>query len=267
MREKSGIVLFFAFWLLLGNAGEKSALGANGSVLTVKETQIEVFLGLEDGIYPEQELYIVRGRKLLGKLKVTFVGEATSWGEITSLEAGVVPVPGDQVTSSAPHAKSASKPATKTNTSSGIPSTPSSEADKNPATSSTTTTSALTPALTTQQKEFLSKKETGRKGKIYLVVGEQAGITLGRKDGLKEGDEVLVFQGNETVGKVKVKTLFEDYSLCDMMPSGGKTFKNGDAALFNPLLKVDDKKSEQKTEEKKDEKKDDKKDTPPSSTP
>lgn len=232
MREKAGIVLFFAFWLLLGNAGEKSALGANGSVLTVKETQIEVFLGLEDGIYPEQELYIVRGRKLLGKLKVTFVGEATSWGEITSLEAGVVPVPGDQVTSSAPHAKSASKPATKTNTISGTPSTPSSEADKNSATSSTTTTSALT----SQQKELLSKKEIGKKGKIYLVVGEQAGITLGRKDGLKEGDEVLVFQGNETVGKVKVKTLFEDYALCDMMPSGGKTFKNGDAALFNPSL-------------------------------
>lgn len=231
MREKAGIVLFFAFWLLLGNAGEKSALGANGSVLTVKETQIEVFLGLEDGIYPEQELYIVRGRKLLGKLKVTFVGEVTSWGEITSLEAGVVPVSGDQVTSSAPHAKSASKSTTNTKSS-----TPSSEADKNPATSSTATTTPLTPTLTTQQKELLSKKEIGKKGKIYLVVGEQAGITLGRKDGLKEGDEVLVFQGNETVGKVKVKTLFEDYALCDMVPSGGKTFKNGDAALFNPSL-------------------------------
>jgi len=67
------------------------ARAANGCVLTVKETQIEVFLGLEDGIYPGQELYILRGKKILGKMTLTFVGEFTSWGEITSLETGVVP--------------------------------------------------------------------------------------------------------------------------------------------------------------------------------
>lgn len=253
-------------------AGARAASAANGSVLSVKETQIEIFLGLDDGIYPEQELYLVRGRKLLGKLKVTFVGEMTSWGEIMSLEAGLVPVPGDQVTTSAPSAKSATKSTANTNTKSNNTATPSVDTTK-------TSVTVTTPdsSLTSQQKDLLSKKEIGKKGKIYLLVENQnqAGITLGKKDGLKDGDEVIVFQGNDIAGKVKVKTLFDDFALCEISPSKGKTFKKGDVVIFNPSLKVEEEKSgdkkeekkEEKTEEKKDDKKDDKKETSLPSTP
>ncbi len=260
----------------------KQIYAANGSVLTVKQTQIEFFLGIEDGIYTAQELYILRGRKILGKIQVTFVGEMTSWGDIVSLEAGDVPVPGDQISSSAPFVKNKTNvtlPVTKI-PSAPVTSTVTPAADKTktkspsttvttkvtPATVTTTntpspstTTSSITPSattstLTTQQKELLKKKEIGKKGTIYLVLENQAGITLGRKAGLKEGDEVVVFQGNEVAGKVKVKTLLEDYALCEIQPTSGKTFKKGDVVIFNPNLVVD-------------EKKDDKKETPPPASP
>lgn len=261
-KIKKMLALVFTAGVML--VGVHAARAASGSILTVKETQIEIFLGLEDGIYPDQELYIVRGRKLLGKLKVTYVGEMTSWGEIMSLEAGVVPAPGDHVTSAAPSSKGSSKPETNKTIKSSTTTTTTPEKDKTspPATNTTA-------PLTTQQKELLSKKAFGKKGKIYLLVENQnqAGITLGKKDGLKEGDEVVVFQENETAGTVKVKTLFEDFSLCELFPSKGKTFKKGDIVLFNPSMKIEGEKSEDKKEEKTEEKKEDKKESPLSSTP
>jgi len=97
--------------------------------------------------------------------------------------------------------------------------------------------------LTPQQKKLLSEKETGKSGKIYLLVENQnqAGITLGKKHGLKEGDEGIVFQGKEAVGKLKVKTLYENFALCEVFPSQGKTFQKGDVVVFYPFKKDEEK--------------------------
>lgn len=286
---KRCVKIFFAVFLLCSGFNLQ-AFAAMGSVLTVKQTQIEFFLGIDDGIYPDQELYILRHKKLLGKVKVTYVGEMTSWGEISSLETGVIPEPGDQISSSAPSEKNKPKTTTVKTATPTIPSTTAAVTttptlSETPVTPVKTTTVTVTPSSTSTtastpsnppaslQKQLLEKKELGKKGNVYLVIQNQAGITLGRKDGLKEGDEVVVFQGNEAAGKVKVKTLLEDYALCDMSPASGKTFKKGDVVIFNPNLVIDEKKkdetkpAEDKKEEKKEETKDEKKDAPPPSTP
>ena len=74
MLSRRAIRLFLAVFLFVHAYGIRIAsFAATGSVLTIKQTQIEFFLGVDDGIYTDQELYILRNKKLLGKISVTFV--------------------------------------------------------------------------------------------------------------------------------------------------------------------------------------------------
>lgn len=181
------------------------------SIASIKDNKIEFFLGYRDKIKSGEELYILRKEEKIGKIKVTDVGEYSSWGEIIEIKENIKIEPDDVISNfyenyeNKEEIKTDKKEETKKEEKSDV------------------------------QKRLLEERYIT--GKIIIIYEDKLVINLGKKDGIKENYEFLILRDNTLVGRCKITSNIGSYtSLGEIIKlEEGKEVLKGDKLLTTKM--------------------------------
>jgi hypothetical protein len=199
------LFLIFSFFSIFFSNFSFSKEKLITSIISLKDNKIEFFLGYKDNIKSGDELYILRGKEEIGKIKVTEVKEYSSWGEIIELREDVKIELTDSV--------------------SNFPGEKSLEEKK--------VVKIEEKKETSETKKKISQ-ERYITGKIIVILKNNLIIiNLGKENGVKENYEFIIIRDNNLIGRCKVTSDIRNYtSICEVTKlEEGKEISRGDKVL------------------------------------